>query len=156
MRKITVLTILLLSLFMISCDEDSNPSNSNNNLEIGEMTATVDGEEFEAGNALYYNQAEQVSGSQFSLATQSTKTISLSFLLSGQEIGVGTFTVNAYYQTFPLSSPTDIESWATSSGTAEITSISDEEIAGTFNFTGTNSNDDTEKTVQGSFRVSRQ
>jgi hypothetical protein len=161
MKKFLVLATLTLamSLFMSSCadeDETTGPSD----VTLGEMSATVGGSEWKAGNAYYYNATDHVSGIYTpEPLTNPTKNTSISVKLAqiGGEPTVGTHTAICYYQEsegFPPNST--VSTWNATNGSCEVTEVTDEYVKGTFSFTGTNEDDNSTKSVSGKFYTPRQ
>ncbi|MFN3194508.1 MAG: hypothetical protein ACE364_00985 [Chlorobiota bacterium] len=152
--------ILCIALVATSC-KDEDDSTGPSDLKIGEMTATVGGDDFKAGNALYFNSTNLVSGGeQVGGLTNlyDVNTISVQLAQVGGEPEVKSYTAICFYQETRGSAPgaTTTESWNANNGTCEITEIDGDMVKGTFSFTGTNSDDGTTKKVSGSFYVQRQ
>ena len=150
--------ILCLALIATSC-KDEDDSTGPSDLKIGEMTATVDGDDFKAGNALYYNSTNLVSGIEKvgSITSADGNTISIQLAQLGGEPEVKSYNAICYYQETRGDFGTSVtESWNATNGTCEITEIDGDMVKGTFSFTGTNDDDGTTKEVSGSFYVQRQ
>jgi len=77
--------------------------------------------------------------------------INVSMQVEG-DLVTGTYTAVCYYRS--MENEGDLKSWNDLEGSAEVTEVNDDEISGTFSFTGEN-NDGTEKKVTGSFKVER-
>ena len=160
MKKLLVLLALTLtmSLFMTSGkdDEPTGPSN----VELGEMSATVGGSDFKAGNAYYYNTVNQISGGQQVgglTNLMDVNTISIQLVQVGGEPMVKSYSAICYYQESRGMTPnTTVKQWNTTSGTCEITEVTDKYVKGEFSFTGTNEDDNSTKTVSGKFYTPRQ
>lgn len=150
--------ILCIALVATSC-KDEDDSTGPSDLKIGEMTATVGGDDFAAQNALYYNFSGQVSGAEVDITNPingTTRTISV-ILQKTTEVEAKTYTAICFYQeTTGLGMGGSTQSWNDASGSCEVTEVTDDEIKGTFSFTGTNDDDGTTKKVTGSFYVQRQ
>jgi len=152
MKKLLFLT-LFFAVFMISCEDDSNPLGSSG-IELGVMTATVDGENFRTESASFSSAANQVIGNDLDISSQSTQSISLSFI--GKEIEVESYdNITATYIETSIGSQGNVETWSTVTAEVDITTATESEIAGTFSFTGFNPEDDSEVNVSGEFRVER-
>lgn len=150
--------ILCLALIATSC-KDEDDSTGPSDLKIGEMTATVDGDDFKASNAMHVNATNLISGIQKIGGITSADNNSISIQLSqiGGEPEVKTYSAICKYQeSRGAIGTTDIETWNDNTGSCELTEVTATEIRGTFSFTGTNDNDGTTKTVSGSFYVQRQ
>lgn len=160
MKKFMFLFALMLSLALLttSC-KDEDDSTGPSDLKIGQMTATVGGASFEAQNALFYNVSGQVSGAEVDITNPingTTKTVSV-VLQKTTEVEAKTYTAICFYQeTTGLGTGGSTQSWNDVNGSCEVTEVTDEEIKGTFTFTGKNDDDGTTKAVSGSFYVQRQ
>lgn len=80
MKKLLVLAALTIamSLFMSSCGEDTPTGPAEP--KIGEMTATVGGNNWAAQNAIYFNSQRSVLGAQIDLSNPlngTTKSVSI-------------------------------------------------------------------------------
>ena len=162
MKKLVALVILTLafSLFITSCKDDDNTTGPSE-VKLGEMTATVGGADFKAGNAYYYNTVNQISGGQqvgglTNIAD--VNTISIQLLQAGGEPMVKSYSDICYYQETRGMAPNNtVKQWNTTNGTCEITEVTDEYVKGTFSFTGTNEDDNNStKSVSGKFYTPRQ
>lgn len=162
-KLLSMFFFTILSLSIISCSDDDNgasPTNPND-LELGSMSAVVNGKKWEAQNATYFNSGMVLAGVQADVNLQNPMlskalTISLSFALTGQSPEVGSGRVIAFYQEAETMNPTAVKSWNDTQGTFEFKTVSANEVSGTFEFKGTNEEDNTTKTVKGTFKVPRQ
>ncbi|MFA7326855.1 MAG: hypothetical protein WC121_09340 [Candidatus Kapaibacterium sp.] len=160
MKKLLVLltVTLAMSLFMVSCgdDEPTGPSEP----KIGEMTASVGGNNWAAQNAVYNNFSNHVTGLYVAEPlTNPTKITSISVKLDKitGEPAVGKYLAICFYEESEGYPPNSIvKIWTDISGNCEITEITDTEIKGTFTFTGTNIEDNSTKSVSGKFYTPRQ
>src|SRR6056300_1193074 len=122
------------------------------------MTATVGGADFEAGNAIYYDITNLVYGGQQvgGLANLfDVNTISIQIVQIGGEPELKSYSAICFYQeSRGAIGSSSVETWNAANGTCEITEVTDEEVKGTFSFTGTNEDDGSTKSVSGSFYVS--
>ncbi len=161
MKKLMALVVITLamSLFMSSCD-DEDETTGPSDIVLGEMSATVGGSDFKAGNAYYYNSSNTISGGQqVGGLTNLTdvNTISVQLGQIGGSPEVKSYTAICYYQESRGMPPTStVKSWNATNGTCEITEVTDEYVRGTFSFTGTNEDDNSTKSVSGKFYTPRQ
>lgn len=160
MKKLLVLAALTIamSLFMVSCGEDepTGPSEP----KIGEMTASVGGNNWAAQNAIYFNTPRSVAGVQVDLTNPvngTTKTVSIILTTTDPQPLVKKYNAVCFYQeSTGLGLEAKVKSWTSATGTCEVTAVTATDIKAKFTFTGTNEEDGSTKAVNGSFYVNRQ
>ena len=160
MKKLLVLAVLTIamSLFMVSCGEDepTGPAEP----KIGEMTATVGGNNWAAQNAIYFNTPRSVLGAQIDLSNPingTTKSVSIILTTSDTQPQIKKYNAVCFYQeSTGFGVDAKVKSWSSTTGTCEVTAVTDKDIKAKFTFTGTNDEDKSTKAVNGSFYVTRQ
>lgn len=159
MKRISILVMLfVLALVFNSCSEDDDSPVGPGSLASGEVSATIDGKSWKSSGQMYFNAAKIIAATKIeNVTTYELTTISISFLLSGQEPAVGTGTAQCFYQESKGLPPSStVKTWTDISGSYEFTEVTATQVKGTFEFSGTNQDDNTKKTVKGSFNVPRQ
>lgn len=159
MKRISIIVLLFALAFVCnSCSEDDSSPLGPGDLVSGEVSATIDGKSWKSSGQMYFNAAKIIAATKLeNLATYELTTISISFLLSGNEPAVGTGTAQCFYQESEGVPPSSsVKTWANISGTYEFTEVTATQVKGTFEFTGTNIEDNSTKTVKGAFNVPRQ
>lgn len=134
------LAIIGISAIMLanftSCSDDDSSSTGPSDLKLGTMTAKVDGKSFTANNAQAMKFTEQnliVSGVMLEGFT-----ISKSISITVTETGTNTlYTGQGFYQISPIGKPSEVTTYHSKSIKYKITSYTDKEMSGTFDFTGT-------------------
>ena len=152
MKKLFALLALTLamSMFMISCgDEDDDTNTGPSDMTLGKLTATVNGAEWEIENGVFLNTSKSVRGEK--TTGDLTEIINVSLDVTG-DLEAKTYSAVCYYRS--SENGENLLSWNDTEASAVITEVNDDEISGSFSFTGTNSNG-TEKKITGTFRVKR-
>lgn len=160
MKKLLILITLTLamSMLMTSCgdDEPTGPSD----IVLGEMSATVGGNNWKAANAYYFNTTNLVSGLQLAGGpTNPTdiNSVSVQLVQVGGSPALKTYTAICFYQESRGMVPNStVKTWNSASGSCELTEVTDTYVKGTFTFTGTNEDDNSTKSVTGKFYTPRQ
>lgn len=161
MKKLLMLITLTLamSLLMVSCGDDDETTGPSS-LKIGEMSAKVGGADWKAQNAIYFNIPRSVNGAQIDLSDPvngTTKTVSIVLTTTDANPQVKKYNAVCFYQeSTGIGMNAKVKSWSSSTGTCDVTAVTDKDIKATFSFTGTNEEDGSTKAVNGSFFVSRQ
>lgn len=149
---------LAMSLFMSSCadDEPTGPSD----IVLGEMSATVGGNNWKGGNALYYNNVNQISGAEMvggltNLGDINTITIAINQLAGEPELK--TYSAFCFYNESRLiGTSSSVKQWNDKNGTCVVTEVTAKFVRGTFTFNGVNEDDNSTKSVSGKFYTPRQ
>lgn len=134
------------SFFLGSCTEqDSSAQNSSGELEENEVVVSVDGDEWSTTNV-------RLAGSDvFGLSASSTGTLGITVDLGYGLAETGTITNDCEYSSEGEGISNE---WVDEECSIEITTFTDDEIQGSFSFTGV-SEDGSEKSVSGRFRVEK-
>jgi hypothetical protein len=166
----TVFTALLLVLFLSCGSDDDGDNGGNPNNEDTFLTAKVDGVDFEVRGSLFAS-STSFSGIEatFMDATYNDDSKTINMGISNLN-STGTYTLFDAMTDDPLTSTylssliygEGDEGWLATffqgnvSGTVTITELDAGYLVGTFQFTGYNINDETEKNItEGSFRFKR-
>ncbi len=147
MRTITTCSVIIFTLvFFGACGgQESSSDTDTDSLEENEVVVTVDGEEWSTTNV-------RLAGSHvFGMSGGSNGTHGISVDV-GYDVAEGTFTNSCEYSTRDREG-NNLE-WTDEECSIEITSLTEDDVQGSFNFTGTNE-DGSEKSVSGIFRVER-
>ena len=141
-KRFIYLFLIILSGLFISCGSSDNGTDStNNNNTNGSMKAKVAGNNWEANTAVvgvYTAGVLTITGQFTNAQTSDSKQVSLTIM---QNAAVGTFTVGllgpaqARYTEASLQNLTG-DTYIGTSGTIEITELSDTSAKGTFSFSG--------------------
>lgn len=148
-------SILFLSLFVfviMSCSDDSttSPNDDTTGLQIGQMTAKVDGSSWTSASAM----AVKVSDGFYTVSGASLTANSISITVSTSNPGINIFDGNGYYNIIDISNPLNQKVYASSSINYKVTKFADNIIEGTFSFTGQMQNGEGTKSItEGKFRV---
>ena len=148
MRFISILAVLFITLsYLGACNgQESSAQDSSGELEENEVVVSMDGEEWSTTNVrLAGNDVFGMKGS-----SQGTFGISVDVGYNLEETGA--ITNDCEYSRRDRESNTN--EWVDEECEIEITTLTDDEIRGTFSFTGV-SEDGSEKSVSGRFRVER-
>ncbi len=153
-NKLFAFAFIALSLLFVSCsDDDDNGTNSNNSstLKIGEMKAKINGQSWSSASALAIRAGGiniQISGGTMDASS------SISITIDKENPG-SYFDGNGFYSELDIQNPQNTKTYAASEIQYEIAKFGDNEIEGTFSFTGTLVNGTEEKVItEGKFRVS--
>jgi Family of unknown function (DUF6252) len=149
--KMTLMSLLaVFVLFLSSCSDDNDGgSNDPSSLSIGTIKATVDGASWSSGNAI----GVKVQDINYTVSGANLSMESISLTVSAGEVG-SIFTGQGFFQIFDVLNPTNIQSWSSNAVEYKITKFENDEIEGTFSFTGTNETDQsTKKITNGIFKV---
>lgn len=131
--KLNLLVLLFFSISLFSCSDDSSNGSS---VDGGTMTATINGEAWEAVQVVATFEGGVIGLAGTDLVAGNTRQINISGLITGE----GTFPVapisglvGTYAQ---ASSPSDVNPNVGTSGQLIITRLDDGGAAGTFQFSG--------------------
>lgn len=143
LRRLSIVLLLAFTAIFVACgsDDDSTSSNNDSNTN-GSMKASVAGSSWEANTAVVavYAQASgtlSITG-QYTDLSGNSKQMSLTIM---QNASVNSFSVGllgpaqARYTDASLQNPTG-ESYIGTSGTVEITELTDTSVKGSFSFSG--------------------
>ena len=147
-----------MSIFMPSCKQNV-PTEPEEEF-TGEMSATIEGTEWESGNPIHYSSiTNMISGTHLVVNNgdiSDAYTISIQLTQIDNSLEVRTYSAICFYQeSIGVYPNTQLYIWSDMSGTSKITEVTDEIISGTFTFTGTNDEDNSTKFVTGKFYALR-
>ncbi|MCB0281552.1 MAG: hypothetical protein H6627_05360 [Calditrichae bacterium] len=159
LRRLSVLLLLAMTAFFVACgsDDDSTSSNNDSNTD-GSMKASVAGSNWEANTAVVAVHMPTtgtltITG-QYTDLSGNSRQMSLTIM---QNASVNSFSVGllgpaqARYTEASLTNPTG-ESYIGTSGTVEITELTDTSVKGSFSFSGAlNGNGAVKQISSGSF-----
>ena len=122
-------TIALLAIFLVSCSDDDNPTDTSGVVKLGEMTATLAGKSFKSDQAQAMDITVGVQISGLNISGESISLVAYSTVPGTYTNGLG------FVSIVPNFNPALTETYSAKNVTYTIKSNASGEIEGSFAFT---------------------